>query len=115
MDVVLGVEREMHMIGLGKWEINVNTRFYSGDVLLVIAEKDGAYDIYAEFPGGKRPDFQFSGLRAQGNTITGVARHSLLQGSQIPLRLTFEDDTVSGSLDVPFLGMIEFSKGGKVG
>ena len=103
------------MLGLGKWKINVNTRFYSGDVLLVIAEKNGAYDIYAEFPSGKRPDFRFSKLQAQGNTITGTAQHSLLQGSLIPFSATFGDGTASGSLDVPFIGMIRFSDAEKVG
>jgi len=102
------------MLGLGKWKLNVNTRFYSGDVFLIIGEKDGEYDIYAEFPSGKKPDFRFSKLQAEGSTLTGVAQHSLLQGNMLPFSATFEDDTVSGSLDVPFVGMIKFTNGEKV-
>jgi len=102
------------MLGLGKWKLSVSTRFYSGDVFLVIGEKDGEYDVYAEFPGGKRPDFRFGKLRAEGSTLTGVAQHSMLQGSQIPFGATFEGDTVSGFLDVPIVGMIKFSDGERV-
>ena len=102
------------MVGLGKWKINVSTRFYSGEALLIIGEKDGEYDVYAELPGGKRP-FRFSKLQAQGSTITGVAQHSLLQGSMIPFSATFEDGTASGFLDVPTVGMIKFSNAEKVG
>ena len=102
------------MIGLGKWKFHVDTRFYSGDAYLVVGEKDGEYDIYAELANGKRTDFRFSKLQVQGNTITGVAQHSLLQGSQIPFSATFEDGAASGSLDVPFVGMIRFSNGEKV-
>ena len=102
------------MLGLGKWQIVVSTRFYSGEVFLIIGEKDGEYDIYTEFPSGKRPDFRFSKLQAEGSTITGVAQHSMLQGKMLPFNVTFENDTVSGSLDVPFVGMIKFEKGVRV-
>ena len=102
------------MLGLGKWKINVDTRFYSGVAYLVIGEKDGEYDIHADLANGKRTDFRFSKLQAQGSTITGVAQHSLLQGSQIPFSVTFEGDTARGFLDVPFVGMIKFVNGEKV-
>jgi len=103
------------MIGLGKWKFTVNTRFYSGEAYLVIEEKDGGYDIHALLANGKKPDFRFSQLQAQGDTITGVAQHSLLQGSLIPFVATFEGGSASGSLDVPFLGVISFSNAEKVG
>ena len=103
------------MLGIGKWKFTVNTRFYSGEVFLVVGEKNGEYDVYAEFPSGKKPDFRFSKLQAQGSTLTGVAQHSLLQGSQIPFSATFADGTASGFLDVPFVGMIRFSDGEKAG
>jgi len=103
------------MIGLGKWKFTVNTRFYSGEAFLIVGEKDGEYDIYAELANGKRADFRFSKLQAQGSTITGVAHHSLLQGNSIPFGATFEGGAASGFLDVPFIGMIKFSNGEKVG
>jgi len=102
------------MIGLGKWKFIVNTRFHSGEAFLVVGEKDGEYDIRIEIPG-RRPDFRFGNLRAEGNTITGSAQHSLLQGKSIPFSATFENDTASGFLDVPIVGMIRFSGGEKVG
>ena len=103
------------MLGLGTWKLAVSTRFYSGDAFMTIGEKDGDYVVSVELASGKKPDFRFGNLRAEGNTLTGTAQHSLLQGNLIPLVLTFEDNTVSGSLDVPFVGMIKFSNGEKVG
>jgi len=103
------------MLGLGKWKFQVKTRFYSGDAYLVVGEKDGAYDIHTELGNGKRADFRFGKLQVEGNTITGTAQHSLLQGNLIPFSATFEDDSASGFLDVPFVGMIKFSDGEKVG
>jgi len=103
------------MLGLGKWKFQVKTRFYSGDAYLIVGGKDGEYEVYAELANGKRTDFRFSKLQLQGSTLTGVAQHSLLQGSQIPFSATFGDDTASGSLDVPFVGMIRFSNAEKVG
>jgi len=103
------------MLGLGKWKFTVATRFYSGTAYLIIGEKDGEYDIRAELANGKKPDFRFSKLQAQGNTITGVAHHSLLQGHSIPFSAAFEDGTASGFLDVPMIGMIKFSNAEKVG
>ena len=103
------------MLGLGKWKLAVKTRFYSGDAFMIIGEKDGGYDIRVELASGKKPDFRFSNLRAEGNTLTGYAQHSLLQGEMIPFSATFEDDTVTGFLDVPFVGMIRFKDGVRVG
>ena len=103
------------MLGLGKWKFNVKTRFYSGDAYLVVGEKDGEYEIFADLANGKRTDFRFSKLRLEGSTITGFAQHSLLQGNMIPFSATFEDGGASGFLDVPFVGMIRFSGGEKVG
>ena len=102
------------MLGLGKWKITVKTRFYSGDAYMVIGEKDGEYEIYADLANGKRTDFRFSKLHAEGSTLKGTAQHSMLQGNSIPFSATFEGDTVSGFLDVLFVGMIKFVNGEKV-
>ncbi|MDR2687627.1 MAG: hypothetical protein LBB75_07730 [Oscillospiraceae bacterium] len=103
------------MLGLGKWKFHVNTRFYSGDAFLFIGGKDGEYDIRAELASGKKPDFRFSKVKEEGSAITGVAQHSLLQGSLIPFSVTFEGGSASGFLDVPFVGMIKLIDGEKVG
>jgi len=103
------------MLGIGKWKLYVETRFYSGDAFMLIGEKDGEYDISVELSNGKKPPFRFSSIQAEGNTIKGTARHSLLQGHSIPFSATFEGDTVSGFLDVPVVGLIKFNDGVKVG
>ncbi|MCL2494514.1 MAG: hypothetical protein FWE98_02510 [Oscillospiraceae bacterium] len=102
------------MIEPGKWKFTVNTRFYSGIAYLIVGEKDGAYEVSAELANGKKPDFRFSQLKAEGGTLVGVAQHSLLQGSLIPFTATFANGSASGSLDVPFLGMISFRGAEKV-
>ena len=40
----------IHMIGLGKWQTYVNTMVFKGDVTVVIADKDGEYDIDFQLP-----------------------------------------------------------------
>jgi len=102
------------MLGLGKWKFNVKTRFYSGDAYMIVEEKDGAYEIRAELANGKKPDFRFGKFQVEGNTITGVAHHSMLQGNSIPFSATFEDGTANGFLDVPFIGLIKLNNGEKV-
>ena len=103
------------MLGLGKWKFTVANRFYSGDAFLIVGEKDGAYDLRTELASGKKPDFRFNKLRVEGNTLAGMAQHSLLQGHSIPFSVTFEDGAANGFLDVPMVGMIKLINGEKVG
>ena len=38
------------MIGLGTWVTSVNMMIYKGDITVVIADKDGEYDIDFQLP-----------------------------------------------------------------
>jgi len=103
------------MLGLGKWKFNVNTMIYRGEAFLTIGEKDGEYDIGIELPGQDNvPDFEIFDMAAEGNTITGSVKTSLLRGKVIPFSATFDGDTASGFLKVPFVGKIDLKDGVKV-
>jgi len=103
------------MVGLGKWKFNVDTMFYRGDAFLSIGEKDGEYDIGLELPGMDVPDFSVNDIQAEGNTVTGNVKTSLLRGKEIPFSYTFEGESASGFMKVPFMGKIKLNNGVKVG
>jgi len=109
------------MLGLGTWEFNVDTMFYRGRVLLMVAEKDGDYDISIDIPGMDVPSFEVKSLEAdEGNTdttgtVTGTAQTDLLRGKDIPFSITFDGDAASGFLKVPFMGKFTMKDGKRVG
>ncbi|MDR2687774.1 MAG: hypothetical protein LBB75_08465 [Oscillospiraceae bacterium] len=103
------------MLGLGTWEFNVDTMFYRGRVLLMVNEKDGAYDIGIDIPGMDVPAFEVASIEAEGNTVTGAARTDLLRGKDIPFSITFDGDSAEGFLKVPFMGKFTMRDGKKIG
>jgi len=103
------------MLGLGTWEFNVDTMFYRGKVLLIIKEKNGAYDLDIDIPGlDSTPPFAVTSMEVEGNTVTGTAQTDLLKGKDIPYSVTFEGDTAFGFIKVPFMGKINQKNGIKV-
>ena len=109
------------MLGLGTWEFNVDTMFYRGRVLLMVAEKDGEYDISLDIPGMDVPSFEVTSLAAEeGNTdtagtVTGTAQTDLLRGKDIPFSITFDGDTAEGFMKVPFMGKFSMRDGKRIG
>ena len=103
------------MLGLGTWQFEVDTMFYRGRVLLIVGEKDGAYDISIDIPGMDVPDFKVISIEAEDNTVTGAAQTDLLRGKDIPFSITFDGDTAEGYLKVPFMGKFSLREGKKIG
>ena len=103
------------MIGLGKWAISIDTMMFRGDAVLVIADKDGAYDFSVEVKGLTVPEYEVVNVQEDGNTLTGAIKTVLLPGKEIPITLTFEGDILTGFAKVPLLGKIKFKNGHKVG
>ena len=99
------------MLGLGKWKFKMDTMFYRGDVLLIVSEKDGEYDINIELTDMNIPEFSYEKLEAEGNTVTGIAHTDLLKGKDIPFSITFEDGVANGFLKIPFMGKIKLKDG----
>ena len=102
------------MLGLGTWEFQENTMFYRGRVLLVLADKDGEYDVTLDLPGVDVPDFEIVNMAQDGNTIAGAVKTSLLKGKEIPFSVTFDGDTANGFMKIPFMGKITMKDGKRI-
>jgi hypothetical protein len=103
------------MIGLGKWRFAVETMVFKGIAYLTVSDVNGAYAIKVDVEGANVGDTAFLNIHEEGgNTLTGLASTSLLKGKEIPYSLTFESDSASGFLKVPFLGKIRLNNGVRV-
>jgi len=105
------------MLGLGTWKFSVDTMFYRGDAKVIIGEKDGGYTVDVDIPVmDEMPAFTFGGLEVEDNTITGTATIDLdmMRGKEIPFSVTFDGDSATGFLKVPFLGKIKLNDGVRV-
>ena len=103
------------LLGIGKWKFTVDTMFYRGDAILTAVDKDGEYDVDIELTGIEIPNPGYGQLQVEGNTLTGVATTDLLKGKEIPFSLTFDGDTATGFLKVPFMGKIKLKDGQRIG
>ncbi|MDR1463866.1 MAG: hypothetical protein LBJ11_01015 [Oscillospiraceae bacterium] len=103
------------MIGQGKWLFHIDTMFFNGDTQLIVGGTPDQYEIDIILPGMELPDLAFANIAQDGNTITGTASTSLLKGKDIPFSLTFEGETASGFLKIPFLGKVHLDDGKKIG
>lgn len=106
------------MVGLGKWVGSVNTLVFKGDVTVEIKDNNGEYDINFELPEKfKNIEIRYYDVHAVGNTIMGKGEMTLLPGKVIEACVTFEGDTMTGVLKLPFLGNkeIKIKNGHKIG
>jgi len=105
------------MLGLGTWNFSVDTMLYRGDAKIIIGEKDGEYDVAVEIPVmDDMPAFTFEDVQTEGDTITGSAKvdMDMLRDRDIPFSLTFDGDSATGFLKVPFLGKIKLNDGVRI-
>lgn len=104
------------MIGLGKWKYHVATVFLTGDVVLSISDVNGEYKIEIQSieADADIPEFRFYDVAENDNTLTAKGEVSLLPGSLLDLSLTFEGDTMTGYLQVPYVGKIRIKDGKKI-
>lgn len=106
------------MVGIGKWVGSVNTLVFKGDVTVEIKDNNGEYDINFELPEKfKNIEIKYYDVHAEGNTIMGKGEMTLLPGKVIEACVTFEGDTMSGTLKLPFLGNkeIKIKNGHRIG
>lgn len=103
------------MIGIGKWSCSIDTMMFRGEVILTIADKDGAYDVSAEVPGVKLPEYSVTDIQEDGDTLSAVVKTPVLSGKDLPITLTFDGDTLTGFAKVPLLGKIKFKNGKRIG
>lgn len=98
------------MIGLGSWRGNVQARLFSGDVDVVIAEKDGKYDFDFKLPGklGKMKVDVLEVNEVGTDTLEGKgAVRGIIPGKEILVEVscTFTGDTMNAAVSVPKYGM----------
>ena len=106
------------MVGIGKWAGRVNTLVFKGEITVEIKDNNGEYDINFELPEKfKNVEIRYYDVYAEGNTIHGKGEMTLLPGKEIVASVTFEGDTMTGTLLLPFLGNkeIKIKDGHRIG
>ena len=102
------------MIGIGTWECHVDTMLFKGDARIKIFDNGGQYGFDLDVKDVDIPDLDVKDIVEDGDTLTATATTSMLPGKEIPISLTFDGDTVEGSLKVPFIGKIKLKNGKKI-
>ena len=106
------------MVGIGKWSAKINTLVFKGESTVDIRDNNGEYDIEFHLPEKfKNVEIKYHDVHAEGNTIYGKGEITLLPGKMMDAAVTFEGDTMTGSLTLPFLGNkeIKLKDGHRIG
>lgn len=102
------------MIGLGKWGCKVDTMFFEGEVKFEVIDNNGEYD-FKLYVNDSTPDFEVKSVTEEnGDTIHGIGTTAFLPGKDIEVILTFEGDSFTGVVKVPFLGKIKLKNGYRI-
>ena len=108
----------MAKIGLGNWAGNISVRLARGEVKFTISEAaDGGYQIDVTLPGGlKSAKIEFMNIKeeADGKTLSGEGKISVLPGRKLTGSFTFEEDTFVGEIKAPVVGKIKITEGHRV-
>ena len=92
------------MIGLGTWVTSVNMMIFKGEITVVIADKDGQYDIDFQLPDKlKDVKIRTYDIVEEGNTLRGKGEITMLPGKELEAEVTFDGDTFEGVLRIPFM------------
>lgn len=104
------------MIGLGTWVTSVNMMIFKGEITVVIADKNGEYDIDFQLPDKfKDVKIRTYDIVENGNTLKGKGEITMLPGKTLEAEVTFDGDTFTGVLRIPFLKRtIELKNGHKI-
>ena len=89
------------MIGLGVWEIPVNSFIYSGKARVIVKDNGGEYEFEFEVPDMEVPKMDISNVCVTENTLTADATCALLKGKMLHTEVTFEGDTCTGFVKGP--------------
>lgn len=90
------------MIGLGTWEIPVNSMFYKGTAQITVREIDGNYDFEFFLPGFNVPQMEIFNISTSGNTLSADATCDMLKGKKISVNVTFDGDFCHGTVKAPY-------------
>lgn len=102
------------MIGLGIWEIPVNSMFYKGTAEITVRDVNGNYDFSFKVPGFNVPEMDISNVTVSGNTLSADATCDMLRGKNLHVDVQFSDSTCSGVVKGPMGVKIKIN-GKKIG
>lgn len=96
------------MIGLGKWNFELNTPVFKGALWLTIKDVDGEYDFDVELPGYSGPlDYEVLSVKEEGNTLSGELTTNFIPGNRpVKLAMTFEGDKCAAIAKLPIFGKV---------
>ena len=95
------------MIGLGTWEAPISTFVFKGTGIMTISDLNGSYDFHFEIVGKTLPEIKVSNIVENGNTLTASGDCDALNVHNIPVTLTFDGDTFTGTIKAPLVGRIK--------
>lgn len=95
------------MIGIGTWEAPISTIIYKGTGKMTISDVNGEYNFKFELTGQRLPEIRVTDIVENGNTLTANGECDYLKNQKIPVSLTFDGDTFTGTLKAPFVGRIK--------
>lgn len=104
------------MIGIGRWEFRLSTNLVPRPVILEISDNNGEYAFSIPSLGEKGlPPHSITEITEEGNSLhITVEVAGLLAGKKMTAVLTFEDDTMSGSISMPLFGKLNLTDGHRV-
>lgn len=103
------------MIGIGKWAGDIQTPIVKGSGIVEIKDKDGSYDFKVTIDNGSDlPPYTVYDIKESGNTLSAKIDTSLLGKTTVDISVTFDGDTFSGYLKVPFFGKVPILNGRRV-
>lgn len=90
------------MIGLGIWEVPVNSMFYKGTAKITVRDDGGEYGFDFEATGMNVPEINVLSARAEGQTLYAEATSPMLKGKTLKAEITFSEDECAGVVKGPF-------------
>ncbi len=89
------------MLGLGKWEVPVNTMFFKGTAKITVTQDNGKFDFKFEVPGFDVPQMDISNLKIDGDFLSADATCEMLKGKMLHTEVTFYENTCKGFVKGP--------------
>ena len=107
------------MIGLGKWEVDINMLIYRGTIGIEIADNNGEYKVDFKLPE-KFSAFKITTgeIVEEGNKLSGKGLVDMGKGRKIEAfaEVEIDGDKLTGSLKIPMLKRdIPLKNGHKIG
>ena len=92
------------MIGIGTWRARIDTFFLKAEATVDIQDQNGQYAFVFHLPEQfSNANIRFFDVREEGDTLFGKGEISLLPGKIFEGRFTFQGDSLTGTITLPFM------------